>query len=92
MTDEPVPLHECGPIRGLLDFLRNEIDAGRVAAFTIVAVSQQGGHVQRHTWVAPNGASGYLLAGALQAELATIVDRINAGEADNPDVEPDAAG
>ena len=69
MTD-PTNLHQDS-VTKLLDFLKQEMDAGRVAALSIVAVSQKK-DVFRETWVAPNGAAGYTLIGAIDVEKAEL--------------------
>lgn len=68
-------LHQPSAL-GILEFLRAEMDAGRIAALSVVAVSRDR-DVFRESWIAPSGAALYTLAGGLAVEQREIERKIS---------------
>ena len=67
-------LHDQPSALGLLDFIRKEIDAGRMAAISIVAINHEH-DVFREVWVSPNGAPAYAFLGASNAAMQNVYRR-----------------
>ena len=69
MTDDTptvLPLHGSPTARGLLNFLKTEMDAGRMAAVSIVAVNQEE-RVFKEILVVEAGVDRYVFLGAVEA-------------------------
>ena len=65
--DKPTNLHQVRPVSELIDFIKGELDAGRVTALTVIGISQDEA-VFRETWIAKSGTAAYRLIGALETE------------------------
>ena len=73
MTDSPTNLYQ-NSVTQMLDFVKTELDAGRMTALSIVAVSQDK-DVFREIYIAPNGTAGYTLIGGLDVQKSDLHKR-----------------